>query len=228
MIDNFELIKGLLKDERDYETFYHAQIVQMANVEWTGDQNKDSNVFYHAQIVKRAKDHKPINVKESEIHTYLIRDQKHLEDVMDEIRMLCELYGARAYINVSPKSFDGLQRDMLMQLAKNLTENITQDPRKVLNSCAGSLKSKFPKFLIDIDDVSQCDAIKEWLRTYYKDRFNLDGDGIYATIPTKNGLHFIVEPFNRDLFGKAFPNVDVHKNSMGTLLYYPDSLDNKS
>ena len=36
--------------------------------------------------------------------------------------------------------------------------------------------------------------------------------------------NFIVEPFNVDSFNKDFPNIDVHKNSMGTLLYYPESI----
>lgn len=43
--------------------------------------------------------------------------------------------------------------------------------------------------------------------------------------PNKVGEHLIVRLFNVSEFSKAFPNVDVHKNSMGTLLYYPKSLE---
>lgn len=35
----------------------------------------------------------------------------------------------------------------------------------------------------------------------------------------------IVKPFNSGKFEADFPDVDVHKNSMGTLLYYPKVLD---
>lgn len=34
--------------------------------------------------------------------------------------------------------------------------------------------------------------------------------------------HFIVRPFNLLEFNKEFPDIMVHKNSMGTLLYMPD------
>ena len=42
--------------------------------------------------------------------------------------------------------------------------------------------------------------------------------------PTKQGVHLIVRPFNLKAFKDSFPDVDVHKNSMGTLLYFPESL----
>lgn len=31
--------------------------------------------------------------------------------------------------------------------------------------------------------------------------------------------------FNLEEFQGSFPDIDVHKNSMGTLLYYPNSID---
>lgn len=52
-------------------------------------------------------------------------------------------------------------------------------------------------------------------------------DYIYAQIPTKQGIHLIVRPFNLQAFHKAFPDVDIHKNSMGTVLYIPNSLNHR-
>lgn len=45
-----------------------------------------------------------------------------------------------------------------------------------------------------------------------------------AIIPTKQGCHLLVRPFNLKEFNNKFPDIDVHKNSMGTLLYYPSSI----
>lgn len=200
MIDNFELIKTM---------FYF---------------NEANNMFFHCQIVQRAKDHKPNKVGEGAIKTYFIRSKEHLDRVKDEIILLCEHYGARAYINVAGKDFYAMQNLMLMKLAKNVTENIIQNPRKILNSVAGELKSRCPKWIIDIDDLSVkeniCKEIKE-LGIKYNGNDNI----IYYEVPTVQGLHLITKPFNLQEFSNKFPNIDVHKNSMGTLLYYPKSLE---
>lgn len=50
---------------------------------------------------------------------------------------------------------------------------------------------------------------------------------IVAEFPTKRGVHLIARPFNLKEFHDTFPDVDVHKNSMGTVLYIPDSLKHR-
>lgn len=198
MIDNFELIK---------EMFYF---------------NEANNMFFHCQIVRRAKDHKPNKVKEGAIKTYFIKSKEHLELLKEEIILLCEHYGARAYINVAGKDFSSLNSLLLLKLANDNNEGIVRNPRKILNSAAGELKSRTPRWVIDVDDINQSEDILKWLDDYFKEiRFKF----LYATIPTKAGLHFITKPFNTKEFSKTFPNVDIHKNSMGTLLYYPDSIN---
>ena len=150
---------------------------------------------------------------------------------MPEVILLCEHYGARAYINVSPKSFGKLQKLMLVKLASLVCEGNVQNPRKTLNSAAGVLTSKNPVWIIDVDDLSMKDTILNWFDSYFKldptlpfcnTRKELYLSGI---IPTKQGCHLLVRPFNLKEFNSNFPDVDVHKNSMGTLLYYPDSID---
>ena len=191
----------------------------------------NSEVFCHMQIVRRAKDHKDEKVREGAIKTYFIRDDKHLRKIMPEVILLCEHYGARAYINVSPKSIEKLQKLMLVKLASLVCEGNIQNPRKTLNSTAGALTSKNPIWIVDIDDLSMKDTILNWFDNYFKldptlpfcnTREELYLRGI---IPTKQGCHLLVKPFNLKEFSNSFPNVDVHKNSMGTLLYYPDSID---
>jgi hypothetical protein len=198
MVDNFDLIRPM---------FYF---------------NEANNMFFHCQIVQRAKDHKPNKVKEGAIKTYFIRSTEHFDRIKDEIILLCEHYGARAYINVAGKDFKDMQKIMLRTLVRNVTENIVQNPRKILNSAAGELKSRFPKWIIDIDDKSILDSVLQWLYGYFRVDKSLY---LKATIPTVQGVHLIVIPFNLQLFHSTFPDIDVHKNSMGTLLYYPKSLD---
>ncbi len=193
--------------------------------------NEANDMFMHCQIVQRAKDHKGEKVKEGAIKTYFIRSRKHLERVMPEIILLCEHYGARAYINLAAKDFDKLQKLLLVKLASDIHLGNVRNPRKYLNSAAGELKSRVPKWIIDIDDMSIKPLVIEWL-----DReFNVQNDTealhprevvyLKVVIPTVQGCHLIVKPFNLMKFNQAFPDIDVHKNSMGTLLYYPDSID---
>lgn len=219
MVNNFEQIKSM---------FYF---------------NEGNNMFFHCQIVSRAKNHKGENkkVKEGAIKTYFIRSKEHLDSLKDEIILLCEHYGARAYINVAGKDFDSLQTLMLSKLANDIHQGIVRNPRKCLNSAAGELKSRMPKWIVDVDDVSLKNSIKEKLFELYAEAWKRKGSDIsveafkevedsyiYAEVPTKQGVHLIVKPFNTKAFSEAFPDVDVHKNSMGTLLYYPKSLSIKN
>lgn len=205
--------------------------------------NEANNMFMHCQIVQRAKDHKGERVREGAIKTYFIRSREHLERIMPEIILLCEHYGARAYINVAGKDFDQLQKFMLKKLCDDVCQNNVRNPRKRLNSAAGELKSRGPKWIIDIDDMSLKVPVLNWLDGEFEnERIDLLGAPMYdepfrrntylhGEIPTVQGCHLIVKPFNLKKFSEEFPDIDVHKNSMGTLLYYPNSLttnENKS
>lgn len=216
MIDNFELIKPM---------FYF---------------NEANYMFFHLQIVQRAKDHKGENmkVKESAIKIYFIRSREHLDRVKEEVIFLCEHYGARAYINVAGKDFKNLQDLLLAKLAEYNLNGTVRDPRRILNSAAGELKSRCPRWVVDVDDVSMLNDIRKKICELYarahKEKEQVisikdiaDGmiHSIVAEFPTKSGVHLISRPFNLKEFHDTFPNVDVHKNSMGTLLYYPKSLD---
>lgn len=206
MVDNFDLIRPM---------FYFNEV---------------NNMFFHCQIVQRAKDHKPNKVKEGAIRTYFIRSTEHFDRIKDEIILLCEHYGARAYINVAGKDFEDMQKSMLKHLARNVADDVIQNPKKVINSIAGKLKSRSKVWIVDIDDKSLLDSVLKWLDSYFKipeASTLIDRESIYlkATIPTVQGVHLIVPPFNLQLFHSTFPDIDVHKNSMGTLLYYPKSLD---
>ena len=191
--------------------------------------NEANNMFMHCQIVQRAKDHKGEKVREGAIKTYFIRSREHLERIMPEIILLCEHYGARAYINLAGKDFDALQKLMLVKLASDIHLNNIRNPRKCLNSAAGELKSRCPKWIVDVDDMAIKDDILKWLDEEFEvpnipELYDRESIYLLGEIPTVQGCHLIVKPFNLQKFSGSFPNVDVHKNSMGTLLYYPNSL----
>lgn len=206
IVDNFELIKKL---------FYF---------------NEENNMFFHCQIVQRAKDNKNSKVSERTIKYYFIQSKEHLEKLKDEIILLCNYYNARAYINITGKDFDKLQSNMLIELATNIGNSIIKNPIRNLNSMAGKLKSRKRLWIIDIDDISLKMKVKDYIidlfsESYKKPKKEIEDyifNYIILEVPTVNGLHFITKPFNSEKFNKKFPEVSIHKNSMGTVLYCPD------
>lgn len=216
MVDNFELIKSM---------FYFNEV---------------NDMFFHLQIIRRAKDYEGENMKvrEDVIKTYFIRSREHLDRVREEIMLLCEHYGARAYINVSAKYFSTLQSLMLVEIASDIHQGIIRDPGKCFNSATRKLKSIVPKWIVDVDDISMKESIKERLFELYVETWNRRGSNIsmemlrkmeesyiYAEVPTESGVHLIVRPFSTKAFSESFPSVDIYKDSMGTVLYVPNSLD---
>lgn len=177
----------------------------------------NSDIFYHCQIVQRNKDNIE-KVKEGAKRYYLINSASHLNILKGEIINLCRYYNARAYINISPKSYLTLRNDLLRYIVDDLNRDF--NPIKVINKLAGQQYSKHPKWLVDIDNIENESSIREYLEILYKSSKVISE---YIEIPTIAGKHLLVSPFNYKSFTIKFPNIDVHKNSMGTLLYYENT-----
>ena len=198
MIDNFELIKPLL-------TFLN------------------NDIYYHLQILRRGKDHPELPAANRVIKSYFICSLESLDYVEEEIKKLCEFFGARAYINLAPKS---IKKTTMLQLKYLAERAYIGDYKKIWkswNTCAGEIKGEEPRWVVDVDDNSDSYPIKDKvnnIRHLIDDLMpkTLDSRVIYE-IPTKNGVHLITTPFNLQQFKKEYPDIDVHKNNP-TLLYY--------
>lgn len=199
-INNFDLIKNIL--------------------------NFQLEKFYYLQIICRGKDCGENKI----INSYFIRTKEQLEKLEEEIIFLCEHYKARAYINPNIRSFYELQRLLLVKLSSLIYDNNVQNPKKTLGSAVNSLKSTNPIWIIDLDDTTLKDEVLLWLDNYFKLEpeipFCSTREELYlkGIIPTKQGLHLLTSPFNLKSFNSKFKDIDVHKNSGGTLLYYPSSI----
>ena len=209
MIDNFDLIKPL---------FYFKE---------------GNDMFMHLQVIRRGKDHPDLPAANKTIQTYYVQSKEHLEKIKDEVIQLCEMYGARAYINLAGKGFEELAKLTNFKLSERLYNGDFKKIYKIFNSAAGELKSRETRWIIDIDDISYKEEVLKWLDVYFEKEMELGISGkdmrlfyCRTEIPTKNGIHLIIErPFNLQKFKDAFPNIDVHKNNP-TILYIPKSLDN--
>lgn len=202
MINNFDLIPSLLNFD-------------------------NSDLFYHLQILRRGKDHPDLPSANRVIKTYYIDNNEKLDKIKQEIIDLCEFFGARAYINLAPKSYRKCTMQCIADMAVRAKDGDFKKIYKTWNTVVGYIKSSDPHWIVDIDtnfneEIDnfinyQCQPIKY-------DKYGELQSKIYTHIPTKNGYHIITSPFNLEQFKKQYPNIDVHKNNP-TILYIPKSLD---
>lgn len=199
MIDNLEVIKPLL------------------NFSEKGD-------FYMLYVFKRKKD-QPEGERDNHqsvrtIKTYCIDSVEHLEKRYDEIKQLCEMFKARAYIHVQKQNHSDVSLDMLALLAERI-KNGVKNQKGLFDSVVGQIKTQEKRWIIDVDTKD-----KKFLRDITMDLMEIQpvGDKIEKVIPTKNGFHLITCKFNVMEFKEKYPDVDIQKKNP-TLLYLPSSLD---
>lgn len=182
----------------------------------------NEDVFYHLQILRRGKDHPELPAANRVIKAYFINGRGELEKRKDEIIQLCEHFGARAYINLAPKSVEKMAKFALFNLSERIYTGDYKKIWKVFNTAAGSVPAMVSKWVVDIDD---CELTREELEHCINDFCDPKGEPkIYSQIPTKHGFHLITKPFNLHNFKMYYATVDVHKNNP-TILYIPKCLD---
>ena len=199
MIDNIDVVKSLL------------------NFSKPGD-------FYMLYVFKRKKD-QPEGERDNHqsvrtIKTYCVDSLEYLDKRYDEIKQLCEMFKARAYIHVQKQNHRDVSLEMLSTLAQRI-KNGSQVQKGLFDSVVGQIKTQEKRWIVDID-------IKDFKTLVevggFIDNLRPIGNKVITTIPTKNGFHLITERFDVISFKNRYPEIDIQKKNP-TLLYYPNVLD---
>ena len=182
--------------------------------------SSDSNEFYMLQIMRRTKDQKGYDGKhkQSIIKSYFISSVEYLESKRDEIVGLCEMFNARAYINLNKKSYKQVSLKALEILAGKIAHE-EYDIRSLFESACGQTGAcdGLKTWIVDFDskDLDELDRIKNIINS-------IDPKGvskIVETVPTRHGYHLITRPFNKKAFYEMYnESIDVHDNNP-TCLY---------
>ena len=182
--------------------------------------SSDSNEFYMLQIMRRTKDQKGYEGKhkQSIIKTYFISSADYLDSKRDEIVGLCEMFNARAYINLNKKSYKQVSLKALEILAGKIAHE-EYDIRSLFESACGQTGAcdGLKTWIVDFDskDLDELDRIKNIIDS-------IDPKGvskIVETVPTRHGYHLITRPFNKKAFYEMYnKNLDIHDNNP-TCLY---------
>jgi uncharacterized protein YsxB (DUF464 family) len=201
MINNIELIKPLL------------------NFEDEGD-------FYMLYVFKRKKD-QPEGERDNHqsvrtIRSYCIKSVEQLEKRYDEIIQLCEMFRARAYIHVQKQSHEDVSLNMMVALAQRIQDG-NHEQQNLFDSVVGQLKTLEKRWIVDIDVRDRGFVGEVW---EFINSIRPEGQKIEVAIPTKSGYHLITKRFDVMEFKKKYPELDIQKKNP-TLLYYPESLEEK-
>jgi hypothetical protein len=199
MIDNIELIKPLL------------------NFSEPGD-------FYMLYVFKRKKD-QPEGERDNHqsvrtIKTYCVESIEYLEKRYDEIKQLCEMFKARAYIHVQKQNHRDVSLTMMVALAQKIQDG-NHKQQGLFDSVVGQIKTLEKNWVVDIDlkDRLFCEEVAEFINT-----LKPEGDKIKTAIPTKNGYHLITKRFDVKTFSEIYPEIQIQKKNP-TLLFLPKSLE---
>jgi len=198
MIDNIEHIKELL------------------NFSDEGD-------FYMLYVFKRKKD-QPEGERDNHqsvrtIKTYCVESVEYLEKRYDEIKQLCEMFKARAYIHIQKQNHKDVSLNMMVALAQRIQDgNLKQ--HHLFDSVVGQLKTREKRWIVDIDvkDAVFAERLSEFINA-----IRPEGPKIETKIPTKNGYHLITKRFDVMEFKKHYLDIDIQRKNP-TLLYFPNSI----
>lgn len=195
-IDNFELIKPLLEFEQEEDEYY---------------------VIY---ILKRRKDNPEMEGDSKVIKDYYVTSLKYLESKKEEIIKLCEVFNARAVINLNRKSYKDTAFVMLEKLALALSEEKYQGVRNLYRKSSGNAKIVGQKrWILDIDEKLSEERIKQFCTFIH--RLRPEGKKEIALLPSKNGWHLITTPFDLKTFNEQEVfNFEVKRDNP-TNLYIP-------
>ncbi len=204
MIDNIELIKPLL------------------NFDEEGD-------FYMLYVFKRKKDQttdKANHQSVRTIKTYCVESVEYLEYRYEEIKQLCEMFRARAYIHIQKQNHFDVSLEMMVTLAQKIRDE-QHNQKNLFDSVVGQLKTREKRWVVDIDSES-IHVRNMMINIIESVKPTENGTKIDAIIPTKSGVHLITKRFDVMDFtkqvnerGEEVP--DIQKKNP-TLLYYPNSI----
>jgi hypothetical protein len=201
MIDNWKIIKPLL----------------------TFPDPKDNYYFLQVLVRKKDRDSLPFKIGGSNnnsrlIRPYYISSVEYLENRIDEIKALCELFHGRAMINLNRRSWKGSTLQMNVQLAQSIQAQNYKNAQMWTNVAGKYTPVKDKTWIIDVDEEDMEDVFKIKKRI---NRCDPEGNKIIAAIPSRTGLHLITKPFNLNQFQRQHPNpLDIHKNNP-TNLFIP-------
>ena len=196
MIDNFEIIKPMLKFESE-DDFYFVQILQRKKDNPDGAHGNNNS----ARLIK----------------AYYINSIEHLDSLKDEMIFFANHFNARVGLNLNKRSYEKTAFNTLKKVAEVMHNKNFQMVKRAWNTSCGIHNGTDKIWLLDIDqiDMEYVNQIKTFVNEVLPQR-----NKILGLIPSKSGFHLITQGFDLRDFANKYPEIEVHKNNP-TNLYIP-------
>ena len=174
------------------------------------------NDYYLIQAIRRSKD---TGEKVRVIKTYYVKSFEEFDLVIAELKLLCPVFKCRAYIQLNKCNSETLCFESIKYLTQLIQDGNTRNFAKTFSSL--SAKAHCDYWLIDVDNKDSEYISK--LCSLIKRCRSKKGNDYIKELPTLNGVHLIVNPFDLEQFYQLLAlekldKVDIHKQAM-TLLY---------
>ena len=199
MTNNIEQIRSLLKFEEDY--------------------------FYFIQIIQRKKEVPDLGSNNRIIRSYNISSLEKFDKNLEEIKMLCQAFNARAYIHLNRRKWSRIALECLRHNAELIASGQHDGIKSSFETVVGRNNCEPTESRTWIVDVDTKDEIVVHRIVHIIDvTMKPDGHKIIDCIPTKNGYHLITKKFDVMSFNKYLSLQgdvpDVHKDNP-TILFIP-------
>ena len=194
----------------------------------------DPEKFYLIHVIQRKKDIPDLDRSERIVKTYTIPSIEYLDRIFPEIKAMCDLFNARAYMYINRRSLKGTAKAMLKKLADTVIDGSTNGLSRLYQSCASAHSAGDGYWIIDLDikQKVESDVISEKEREDFEFCLVLDislflddtdvmpeGKKTVMALKTKNGLHIITKRFDTRRLEELYNNIKEEEN------LFPYSID---
>ena len=169
-------------------------------------------VYYFVQVIQRKKDNPDLDTQEIQRYAWWITSLRYLEKSWNRIEKMCEVYNARAYISITPRSLEKFGKQCMFEYSKRVANNdysnIQHIPKRVALSNE-TIQSRGvvnkPRWILDVDYDSKeiAEKVSEFISNY---------TCVLEILKTVTGYHIVIESFN-------YKELDKFSNSIKNLEY---------
>lgn len=154
----------------------------------------DTDVFYFLEILKRKKDNPEMKYQVAKIYSKFITKQEAFDRSYEEVKIICNLENARAYLSIVPRSLEKLTKECALEFTRRVCSEVYIASYKIPDEIAlinKTVRKDQNIWLLDVDD-----SIEEVLN-YIKTKKDIQ---LLGQVETFSGIHIFCKPFN-------YPNI---------------------
>lgn len=178
---------------------------------------KSEDDFYFLQILQRKKDNPEeylgSNNSNRLIKAYYIKSREQLFKQENEIIKLCEVFNARAGINLNKRSYYKTAFNTLKTISEQMHNKAFTKIHRAWNTACGIHNGGDKIWLLDFDYIPTSLDWEINIKGYLFQQQPVAKDKVLTFLPSKSGIHVITTSFDTRQFNIDFPDVEIHKNN---------------